>query len=869
MDQFELYRKFTRPSLANLLELLGLNFEYRSGEGDILKGQNHLGQAVEVFDFLGGYGSTILGHNHPEIFQTLTELQDKKTVFHAQASVRGSTAKLSQKLNEILQENSNERRRFLVTLGNSGAEAVEIALKHAYLEWQNKKRDLLLNLKSQVYMMKEVSSEIREVIKRFFDGIEKSEPVILAFRGGFHGKTAAAVAVTENSSYSAMYERKPISVHFLEREVNLQDIPGILEKFDFSADFKGQKIQFSRVVGLIYEPIQGEGGIVSLSSEVLAAYSRELKTRNSPLIADEIQSGLFRTGSFLASTHLKIQPDYILLGKSLGGSVSKIGATLIAEDHYQEEFGWVHTSTFAEDDWSSTIALKTIEILNSKKNEVTTKSAWFEDKIRIIFLELQKKFPTIVKAVRGTGFFLGIEFNFSEKTTHSSFLKFIFDNGYATYLFTSYLLHHHHIRVGVTLSAPSTLRLEPSLFITEEAIQKLSIALTDLCALLSERKMAALMAHLWKEPIKESYLNWVSDPATPAIENTNGLKRIGFLSHIINVDYIKHMERGFAGVQTKDLEKFLDLFLPSSAPALYHEQIIEGANGEKVILNLYGLMNASHQFENDLRNNSRETFHKVQEAVDLAAADGCDYFGLGQFTSIVSQNGLLLKSRIPITTGNSLTAGLAFRAIQRVIQDRLQTQTDIKIGVVGFTGNICLVVTQLLADLNYPMTLVYREPYATSDRFKSAVQTLLATSQVKMDQLTFAHQIDAIRDCDIILIGTNSSKEFIRSEHIKSGAAILDISVPTNVHEEVRKRGDVLYFQGGFARFPFDQKLSHIWTPTMGSKNWFACMSETLVCGLLGVQESFSLGSLSKARVLESLSLAQSVGVELGDLRRG
>lgn len=840
MDSFASYRSYTRPALADLLEILGLQYEFQEAEGDVLRGVNGQGQKIEVFDFLGGYGSTLLGHNSKAILECVEQFHKRKGVIHAQASVRTSTAKLAKKLNDLLIEELKETGSFITTLGNSGAEAVEIAIKHALLEWKNRKRNLILDFKSR--------NQFDEIEK-----IESCEPKILAFQGGFHGKTAAAVSVTENESYSSMYSRKTLNVQFLDRQMDPREV---------------EKIDFTSVIGLIFEPIQGEGGIHPISAELLLTLQKELKIRSLPLIADEIQSGLYRTGTLCASRLQGVQPDYILFGKSLGGGVSKIAATIIHESHYQYEFGRVHTSTFAEDDLSAEVALCVLQELEKNKVDLQKKAIQFETQIYQLVEKIKSRFPSVVVEARGSGFFMGLEFDFSDQAPHASFLKFIFDNGYATYVFTSYLLHRHQVRVGVTLSAPSTIRLEPSYLISEAAVEKLSLGLLDLCELLSERKMAALMGHLWRYPVEPTNLQVISDRATPRITDKKELKRVGFLSHVINVNYLRKMERAFTGVHSEDLERFLNLYLKNSGPARYHEQLIEGANGEKVILNVYGMMTASHQFEADLRNKTRETLYKVQEAVDLATADGCEYFGLGQFSSIVSGNGLLLDSKIPLTTGNSLTAGMAYRAVERVVKDRFQSRRDLKIGVVGFTGNICLVVSQLLADLDYPMTLVYREPYATSDRFKMAVQELLSLSKASMDQLTFAHQIEAVHDCDIILIGTNSSKEFVQSSHIKSNAVILDISVPTNVSEDVRKRPDVMYFQGGFARFPFDQKLSHIWAPTFGTKNWFACMTETLACGLLDIKQPFSLGALNKSRVLESLKLADQLGIELGDLRR-
>ena len=86
--------------------------------------------------------------------------------------------------------------------------------------------------------------------------------------------------------------------------------------------------------------------------------------RGAPLIADEIQTGMGRTGTFLACEALGVTPDYVLLSKALGGGLAKISATLIRRDRHVDRFDVLHTSTYAEDDYSSGVALKALELLD-------------------------------------------------------------------------------------------------------------------------------------------------------------------------------------------------------------------------------------------------------------------------------------------------------------------------------------------------------------------------------------------------------------------------------------------------------------------------------------------------------------------------
>src|SRR5204862_2506965 len=109
--------------------------------------------------------------------------------------------------------------------------------------------------------------------------------------------------------------------------------------------------------------VQGEGGSNVIPADFLTCLVAVCRRKGIPLVVDEIQSGMGRTGQFLASQTMGITPDYLCLSKSLGGGLAKIGALLIKRERFVEEFSVKHTSTFAEDDRSGLLALKAPEIL--------------------------------------------------------------------------------------------------------------------------------------------------------------------------------------------------------------------------------------------------------------------------------------------------------------------------------------------------------------------------------------------------------------------------------------------------------------------------------------------------------------------------
>ncbi|OQW48175.1 MAG: hypothetical protein A4S09_13785 [Proteobacteria bacterium SG_bin7] len=853
----EKYSKFVRPELGKILNLLKLDVVYSKACSDKLEFIEKEKTKV-VYDFLGGFGSTILGHNHPELTRLATDLLGQKVPIHTQASTRAKSADLAEALNFLIQKHTADTRLFITTLTNSGTEAVEAAIKHALLEWNQKKSDFILKIKAQN------AREPNSLLENYIKELESLKPLLLAVEGSFHGKTAASVAATANDAYRSMYRAGGLfDVSFLNPENSLEKLENLIGDLDCKCNLAS----FSRIIGFIFEPIQGEGGINELASEFLQGAEKYLRPRGVPLICDEIQSGLYRTGSFLAVTRAQVRPDYILLGKSLGGGLAKIGAVLVAREHYQDHFGWIHTSTFAEDDFSSALALKTLDILETHKDDIEKRAIDFYHDIKSCIDTINIKFPKVIKKFKGRGFFLGIEFSFEESTKLPDLLHGFYENGHATYFYMSYLLRQCGVRVGVTLSAPETIRIEPSVFISAEAKASLVLGLERLCQILYERKVLKLTSHLWKQEFSQLQLEVVAPAKEPLPKREEGVREVGFLTHVLHARHARDMCTSLKPVALEKIDKFLADYANQAIPFKFHRQKITGRNGEEIFLNIYGLFLSTAFFEKNVRGQSLQAFQKTQDAVKMAAADGVTNLGLGQFTSIVSDNGLLLDPcGTYLTTGNSLTAAMAVQGILSLAEERKFNLANARLGVVGFSGNICHVISQLLADSVKSMTLIHREPIEKSPKFQKAVEDLLVSSKILPENLKLSHHVEDLRDCDVVVVGTNSTQEFIRSSHIKSNAIVLDVSVPSNIHREVWLRSDVACFQGGLARLPNDQKIQHPWIPYTDIGT-FSCIAETVSLGLAGIMRPFSLGKLSKLQILESLEIAKKVGVGLAGLR--
>ena len=215
--------------LADLLRTFRADAEYERAEGDYLW-QRRGSTLVKVLDLIGGFGTNLLGHNHPDVVQELRRLLDEKVPFSAQVSSRPGAAELERLLRAKL-----GAYRLIVT--NSGAETIEAALKHAYLERRGDK--------------------------------------FWAVCGSFHGKTLGSIQLTYGH-HQPFKELGP-RVRFLD-------------PWDVSS-WEDCESEVDSVSGAIIEPILGEGGIVPLPTDFLDWLSDLCRRSGVPLIVDEIQTG--------------------------------------------------------------------------------------------------------------------------------------------------------------------------------------------------------------------------------------------------------------------------------------------------------------------------------------------------------------------------------------------------------------------------------------------------------------------------------------------------------------------------------------------------------------------------------------------------
>ncbi|MFV0271476.1 MAG: aspartate aminotransferase family protein [Macellibacteroides fermentans] len=348
---------------------------------DIVKGKGcHVWDAEgnEYLDLYGGHAVISVGHCHPYYVQKLTE-QLNKLGFYSNSVINSLQVELAEKLGKL--SGYDDYSLFLI---NSGAEANENALKLASFH-NHKKR-------------------------------------VVSFKKAFHGRTSAAVKVTDNPAIIA-----PINDTIPVTFVPLNDIKAV-----------EAELQKGDVSSVIIEGIQGVGGIQQ-PSDLFMQELRELCTQyNVVLILDEIQSGYGRTGKFFAHQYAGIKPDMITVAKGIGNGFPLAGVLISPE--FKPVYGMLGT-TFGGNHLACAAAITVLDIMENEKLLDNAKN------IGDYLIDELAKLPGI-KEIRGRGLMIGIEFDGSIKEIRSR------------------LLFEEKVFTGV--AGTNTIRLLPPLCITLE-----------------------------------------------------------------------------------------------------------------------------------------------------------------------------------------------------------------------------------------------------------------------------------------------------------------------------------------------------------------------------------------------------------------
>ena len=334
----------------------------------------------EYLDFYGGHAVISIGHAHPRYLQTMQE-QAAKLSFYSNAVKNPLQVQLAEKLGKVC--GYDDYQLFLI---NSGAEANENALKLA----------------------------------SFYTGKRK----IIAFGHAFHGRTSAAVNVTQNPKIQA-----PINATFPVDFFELGDIEGIKAS-----------IANGDVAAVIIEGISGVGGIHIPTVEFMQELRKVTAENGVVLILDEIQSGYGRSGKFFAHQHYGIQPDIITVAKGIGNGYPFAG--VLISPMFKPVYGQLGT-TFGGNHLGCALACTVLDVI--QEENLVENAAKMGD-----YLMENLKAMNIpgLKELRGKGLMIGIEFEYPYKEVRNR------------------LLYEQHVFTGA--AGTNVLRILPPLCITKK-----------------------------------------------------------------------------------------------------------------------------------------------------------------------------------------------------------------------------------------------------------------------------------------------------------------------------------------------------------------------------------------------------------------
>ncbi|ARQ71065.1 aspartate aminotransferase family protein [Streptomyces marincola] len=505
-------RELAEPHLRQVLAMAGLDVEYTRAEGNLMYWTDGGGAEVPVLDFAGGYGSLMLGHNPPEIIDYTKELLERQVPIHAQFSRQPWANEVATALNRIIHRELGGDEPYYAIFANTGAEAIEAAVKHAEMDRGLRVAAALDAVARHVEEARAAVAAGTAALDAAAGGAatggfealadrvarENAErlgrpPLFLALEGGFHGKLLGSVQLTHNESYRLPFPELAARTRF----VPLGEV-AVLEKIveEESGRLLDVEIVDGRVrlterafpvfCAFVLEPVQGEGGIRAVTREFAAEIQRVARAADFPVIVDEIQTGMGRSGAFFASSHIGLRGDYYALAKSLGGGIAKTSVMLVRQERYRPEFEVVHSSTFAKDGLSSRIALKVLELLEADNGRAYRTAAEVGARLRTVLEAVAAEFPGVVREVRGRGLMLGFEF-FDQSDAESGVLRELSRQGFLGYGLAGYLLRRHRIRTFPTASAVNTLRFEPSILLDDTGIDRLGTALRDVCAVVRDQ----------------------------------------------------------------------------------------------------------------------------------------------------------------------------------------------------------------------------------------------------------------------------------------------------------------------------------------------------------------------------------------------
>ncbi|HXC23104.1 MAG TPA: aspartate aminotransferase family protein [Solirubrobacteraceae bacterium] len=440
-EEMGLNDSYLNPQLGRIVRTLGFDKRWVKGEGA------HLIDAGgdRYLDLLGGYGVFAIGRNHPEAIAAVRDTMAAQTANLPQLGV----TLLSGVLAEQLLARAPGSVAAMVP-ANSGTEAVEAAIKIA----------------------RAATGRVR----------------VLFAEHAFHGLTLGSLSLNGNEEFRDGFgpllpgcEAVPFGdIDALQRALARWGVG------DNARERGGNRGEWGEdVAAFVVEPVQGKG--VNLPPDgYLQAAQRLCREAGALFVCDEVQTGLGRTGRFLAIEHWELEPDLICLSKTLSGGLVPVGAVLVSRAAFDRVFDGMeravrHGSTFGGNDLAAAAALATLRVLDS---EALVSRA---ERLGALLLELTAPLVEryeVVSDVRGLGLMWAIEFGPPEGGARRSIYNAAerAQPGIFSQLIVGPLFHEHRILCQVAGHRMNVVKALPALVVEDDEIRRFAAALEDVVA---------------------------------------------------------------------------------------------------------------------------------------------------------------------------------------------------------------------------------------------------------------------------------------------------------------------------------------------------------------------------------------------------
>lgn len=417
-----------------------VDLELRHGNGDLIRaldilgigGPLHVKSPWELEDergrhliHAGGYAALPFGELYPPLVAFVeTFLRENRSMSLPQQGASAWRAALETNLIALLADQAPSHADSQVFFSNSGAEAVEAAIKLAKAS-RPKSRHLI------------------------------------SFTRGYHGKTTGALSLTPNEEYQAPF--RPL----------LPDVE-VLPYGDANAlETAVRKLGPGNIVAIVLEPIQGEGGVITPPPEFLPAVQSLARQHDILTIADEIQSGLGRSGHWFASLALGLEPDILTLAKPLGGGLVPVGATIARKAIMKKMLGGLeskrHSNTFGGGSLAMAVGLRSLELIHD--GGLVEKARLGGERGLARLQAVQQRYPGYVKEVRAAGMLFALQLRHVLKPALVPGQTELIRT-----LGTALAMRAFHLRgvhVCFTLNASQVVRLTPPLNLPEHLFEEL------------------------------------------------------------------------------------------------------------------------------------------------------------------------------------------------------------------------------------------------------------------------------------------------------------------------------------------------------------------------------------------------------------